>query len=57
VLVEKDTKVKKGDHLAITEAMKMETTVQAPFNGTVKAVHVANGESIATGDLLLEIGE
>jgi pyruvate carboxylase len=57
VLVEKDTKVKKGDHLAITEAMKMETTVQAPFNGTVKAVHVTNGESIATGDLLLEIGE
>jgi pyruvate carboxylase len=57
VLVEQGTKVKKGDHLAITEAMKMETTVQAPFNGTVKAVHVANGESIATGDLLLEIGE
>ena len=36
VLVEKGEKVKKGDHLMITEAMKMETTVQAPFDGVVK---------------------
>ncbi|KKI93776.1 pyruvate carboxylase [Bacillus sp. SA1-12] len=55
VLVEKGEKVNKGDHLIITEAMKMETTVQAPFAGTVKGVHVSNGESIQTGDLLIEI--
>ena len=40
VVVEKGEKVKKGDHLMITEAMKMETTVQAPFSGTVKDIYV-----------------
>lgn len=55
VLTEAGTKVNKGDHLMINEAMKMETTVQAPFSGTIKQVHVKNGEPIQTGDLLLEI--
>lgn len=55
VLVSKGEKVKKGDHLMITEAMKMETTVQAPFAGVVKDIHVTNGESIETDDLLIEI--
>ncbi|THE11140.1 pyruvate carboxylase [Bacillus timonensis] len=55
VLVEKGDKVNKGDHLMITEAMKMETTVQAPFTGVVRDIHVANGEAIQTGDLLLEL--
>ncbi|WP_099353575.1 pyruvate carboxylase [Fredinandcohnia onubensis] len=55
VLVEKGDKVNKGDHLMITEAMKMETTVQAPFTGIVKDIHVANSEAIQTGDLLLEL--
>lgn len=46
---------KQGDTLLVTEAMKMETTIQAPFNGTVKQVHVANGDVVDGGDLLLEI--
>ncbi|UOE92979.1 pyruvate carboxylase [Alkalihalobacillus sp. LMS39] len=54
-LVVKGDKVKKGDHLMITEAMKMETTVQAPFDGEIKDVHVTNGEAIQTGDLLIEL--
>ncbi len=53
-LVVDGEKVKKGDHLMITEAMKMETTVQAPFDGEVKSIHVADGDAIATGDLLIE---
>ena len=32
----------------------METTIQAPFNGTIKQVTVVNGDAIATGDLLIE---
>lgn len=55
VIVEKGEKVERGDHLMITEAMKMETTVQAPFSGIVKDIYVMNGEAIQTGDLLLEL--
>ncbi|RSL31109.1 pyruvate carboxylase [Salibacterium salarium] len=54
-LVEKGEKVKKGDHLMITEAMKMETTVQAPFDGKIKNVHVTDGDTIESGDLLIEL--
>lgn len=54
VICEKGEKVKKGDHLLITEAMKMETTVQAPFTGVIKDIHVKDGETIAVNDLLIE---
>ncbi len=54
-LVVKGDKVKKGEHLMITEAMKMETTVQAPFDGEIVEVYVKNGEAIQTGDLLIEL--
>jgi pyruvate carboxylase len=54
VICAKGEQVNKGDHLLITEAMKMETTVQAPFSGTIKSIHVKNGDPIATNDLLIE---
>ncbi|CAM4032274.1 pyruvate carboxylase [Bacillus manliponensis] len=55
VVVKEGDEVKKGDTMAITEAMKMETTVQAPFSGIVKKIYVKDGEAIQTGDLLLEL--
>jgi len=55
VAVAKGSKVKRGEHLLITEAMKMETTVQAPFNGVIQEIHVVAGEAISPGDLLIEI--
>ncbi|WP_445488472.1 pyruvate carboxylase [Niallia sp. 03133] len=57
VLVEKGEKVEKGDHLMITEAMKMETTVQSPYSGYVKDIFTQNGEAIQTGDLLIELSK
>ena len=53
VLVEKGQKISQGEHLMINEAMKMETTVQAPFSAVVDEIHVTNGEGIQTGDLLI----
>ncbi|KHE71444.1 hypothetical protein LD39_09785 [Halobacillus sp. BBL2006] len=53
-IASKGEKVKKGDHLMITEAMKMETTVQAPFDGVIKDIYVENNEAIHVGDLLIE---
>ena len=40
--------VKANQPLLITEAMKMETTIQAPFDGVIKQVTVNNGDTIAT---------
>lgn len=54
VLSAKGEKVKKGDHIMITEAMKMETTVQAPFDAVIQNIHVENNEAIHVGDLLIE---
>lgn len=51
------TTVHKGEHLLITEAMKMETTIQAPHDGVIKSINVVAGDSIATGDLLIEFEE
>lgn len=53
--VSKGSSVKRGEHLMITEAMKMETTVQAPKDGIVKEIYVTAGDAISTGDLLIEL--
>lgn len=55
VVVSKGSTVKRGDHLLITEAMKMETTVQAPKDGVVKEIYASAGDAISTGDLLIEL--
>ncbi|RUL55939.1 pyruvate carboxylase [Lysinibacillus antri] len=55
VVVSKGSSVKRGDYLLITEAMKMETTVQAPKDGIVKEVYAQAGDAISTGDLLIEL--
>ena len=55
VVVNKGSTVKRGDHLLITESMKMETTVQAPKDGIVKEVYASAGDAISTGDLLIEL--
>ena len=49
--------VSKGETLAILEAMKMQHQMIAPFDGTVKAVHVAIGKQVTAGDVMIEIEE
>jgi pyruvate carboxylase len=48
-VVEKDTPV------FVIEAMKMETTITAPFNSTIEAVHLQSGELVEQGDLVIEL--
>jgi len=55
VQVEVGSEVKAGDTVLITEAMKMETEVQAPVSGTVSAVHVSKGDSVNPDEALVEI--
>lgn len=55
VLVAVGDRVKEGQAVLITEAMKMETEVQARIAGTVKAVHIAKGDRVTPGEVLIEI--
>ena len=57
VIVEKGDQVKQGDHLVITEAIKMETMVQVLFSDMIQNVYVKDGEAISTGNLLLELSK
>ncbi|HSG50873.1 MAG TPA: sodium-extruding oxaloacetate decarboxylase subunit alpha [Rheinheimera sp.] len=45
--------VKRGDVVIIMEAMKMETEVRAVADGTVAHIHVAAGDTVSTGDVLI----
>jgi pyruvate carboxylase subunit B len=55
VLVKEGDVVKAGQAVLITEAMKMETEVQAAIAGKVTAVHVAKGDRVNPGEILIEI--
>ncbi len=48
--------VKKGQTVAVLEAMKMENSIQATQDGTVSAIHVNPGDSVLEGVVLLTIG-
>ena len=50
------TTVREGDPLLVVEAMKMETIVPAPRDGTVIDVFVSEGDKVAVGDALVSIG-
>ncbi len=56
VMVKMGDTVKAGDPVLVIEAMKMENEVPAPVAGTVKAIHVAKGDSVNPDEALLEIG-
>ncbi len=55
ILVEEGSQVSAGDPVLITEAMKMETEIQAPLAGTVTAIHVAKGDSVNPDETLIHI--
>ncbi|NDW47836.1 biotin carboxylase N-terminal domain-containing protein [Ruegeria sp. PrR005] len=57
VAVEPDTRVGKGETLAVLEAMKMQHQIAAPVAGRIRAVHVKTGQSLAAGDIMIEIEE
>ncbi|MFK5985399.1 MAG: sodium-extruding oxaloacetate decarboxylase subunit alpha [Pseudomonadota bacterium] len=57
VLVKEGDAVKAGTALIITQAMKMETEIQAPVSGTIKAIHISTGDSVNPDECLIEITE
>ena len=57
VLVAKGAAVKKGDKIAVLEAMKMQHEILAEIDGTVTEVAAKAGTQIAADELIMEIEE
>jgi len=57
VLVEPGARVSARQALVVLEAMKMETPLVSPYDATVRAVHVAEGDRVAGGAVLVELEE
>jgi len=57
VLTEAGARVTARQPLVVLEAMKMETPLVAPYDATVRAVHVAEGDRVAGGTVLVELEE
>jgi acetyl-CoA/propionyl-CoA carboxylase, biotin carboxylase, biotin carboxyl carrier protein len=55
VLVEEGQEVEIGQAVVVLEAMKMENNITAEKAGTVKAVKVSVGDSVGSGDIVIEI--
>ena len=55
VLVEEGQHVTRGDSLVVVSAMKMETTLAAPFDARVGRVNVAAGDKVMPGDILIDL--
>jgi len=55
VEVEAGSAIRARSALVVLEAMKMEIPVHSPFEAVVKAVHVAPGDRVAGGALLVEL--
>ena len=55
VKVKVGDKVKEGDVVLVTEAMKMQSDVHSPVSGTVKEILAYNGEIVNKDDVLMVI--
>ena len=56
VSVKEGQAVKKGQKVAVIEAMKMENEIPALADGTVTSIKVSKGDSILEGDTIVTIG-
>ena len=55
VLVAEGDTVEVGQPILVTEAMKMETEIQAPIAGMVNAIYVQTGDAVSPDETLVEI--
>jgi acetyl/propionyl-CoA carboxylase alpha subunit len=57
LLVDTGDSVRARQPLVVLEAMKMETPLTSPYDAVVRAVHVAEGDRVAGGTVLVELEE
>jgi pyruvate carboxylase len=52
IVAQVGAELRKGQVIFITEAMKMEYTITAKMDGTLKEILVKKGDMVASGELL-----
>jgi biotin carboxyl carrier protein len=57
VLATPGSRVAAREPLVVLEAMKMETPLVSPYDATVRAVHVSEGDRVGGGAVLVELEE
>ncbi|NVJ60138.1 MAG: sodium-extruding oxaloacetate decarboxylase subunit alpha [Gammaproteobacteria bacterium] len=55
ILVKVGDTIKAGEPVLITEAMKMETEINADIDGEISDIHVEKGDRVTPGEILIEI--
>jgi 3-methylcrotonyl-CoA carboxylase alpha subunit len=55
ILAAEGEMVNRGQPLIVLSAMKMETTLTAPYRGVVKKINAAVGAQVMPGEILMEI--
>ncbi len=55
VLVAEGQRVARGDSLVVVSAMKMETTLTAPFDARIGRINAAAGDKVKPGDILVDL--
>ena len=55
VEVSEGDRVSKGQEVVVVSAMKMESTLYAPYNGGVKKVNVKVGDKVSPGQILVDV--
>jgi biotin carboxyl carrier protein len=55
ILTVSGTRVEKGDSILVVEAMKMQNELKSPKAGAVKDIRVAEGSTVAAGDVLATV--
>lgn len=54
LFVKEGDQVQENDRLLILEAMKMMNIITAPINGTIRKIHVAPGNKVPKGKVMVE---
>ena len=57
ILVEVGDEVEEDDEIIVIEALKMETFVYAPCDGSVSEIRVQKGDAVEEDDVLMIIEE
>lgn len=55
IMVNEGDPVEKGQGIIVVSAMKMETTLYAPYSGIVEKINVSTGDKVMPGEILVDI--